>query len=108
MALLATPLVKWDDILKILLAGIIGAVGVVVVYGFLLLAVSRARSSQNDGVRIADYTLAVVCGVLCIGAVTIGIYAMVNKPKPSSSPSKSKAKTAMTAAPRGPGRLDHS
>jgi hypothetical protein len=99
MALLATPLVKWDDILKILLAGIIGAVGVVVVYGFLLLAVSRARNSQNEGVRIADYALAVVCGVLCVGAVAIGIYAMVNKPKSSSPKSKGKAKIAMVAAP---------
>jgi hypothetical protein len=101
MIVLATPLVDWGNVLKILLAGLIGAVGVVVLYGFLLLAVSRARSSKSEGVRIADYAIAGVCGFLCIAAVVIGIYAMVNKPKPKSSSSKStgKAKVAMVAAP---------
>jgi hypothetical protein len=99
MIVLATPLVMWDDVLKILLAGLIGAVGVVVLYGFLLLAVSRARSSTSEGVRILDYVIAGVCGTLCIAAVVIGIYAMVNKPKPSSSKAKGKAKVAMIAAP---------
>jgi hypothetical protein len=99
MVLLATPLVKWDDVLRILLAGLIGAVGVVVVYGFLLLAVSRARSTKSEGVRIVDYTIAGVCGVLCVAAVVIGIYAMVNKPKSSSSKSTGKAKIALVAAP---------
>jgi hypothetical protein len=105
MIVLATPLVNWDDVLKILLAGLIGAVGVVVLYGFLLLAVSRARSSKSEGVRIVDYAVAGVCGFLCIAAVAIGIYAMVNKPKSSSSKSKSKTKVAMVAAPAAPNRL---
>jgi hypothetical protein len=99
MIVLATPLVKWDDVLRILLAGLIGAVGVVVVYGFLLLAVSRARSSKSEGVRIVDYAIAGVCGFLCIAAVAIGIYAMVNKPKSTSSKSTGKTKVAMVAAP---------
>jgi NADH:ubiquinone oxidoreductase subunit 6 (subunit J) len=99
MIVLATPLVEWDNVLKILLAGLIGAVGVVVLYGFLLLAVSRARTSKSEGVRIVEYAIAGVCGFLCIAAVVIGIYAMVNKPKSSSSKSKGKAKIAMVAAP---------
>lgn len=99
MIVLATPLVEWDDVLKILLAGLIGAVGVVVLYGFLLLAVSRARGSKSEGVRIVDYAIAGVCGFLCIAVVVIGIYAMVNKPKPSSSKPKGKTKTALVAAP---------
>jgi NADH:ubiquinone oxidoreductase subunit 6 (subunit J) len=99
MIVLATPLVQWDDVLKILLAGLIGAVGVVILYGFLLLAVSRARDSKSEGVRVVDYAIAGVCGFLCIAAVVIGIYAMVNKPKSSSPKPKGKAKVAMTAAP---------
>jgi hypothetical protein len=99
MIVLATALVKWDDVLRILLAGLVGAVGVVVVYGFLLLAVSRARSSESESVRIVDYAIAGVCGFLCIAAVVIGIYAMVNKPKSPSSKAKGKAKVAMIAAP---------
>jgi hypothetical protein len=95
MIALAAPLVNWDDILKILLAGLIGAVGVVVVYGFGLLAVSRARSSGNEGVRIADYAIAGVCGFLCVAAVAIGIYAMVNKPKSSKLKSPPKTHVAL-------------
>jgi NhaP-type Na+/H+ or K+/H+ antiporter len=97
MVLLAAPLVKWDDVLKILLAGLIGAVGVVVVYGFLLLAVSRARDSKNEATRIIDYAVAGVCGVLCVGAVAIGIVAITHKPKSSSSTAKGKAKNALVA-----------
>jgi hypothetical protein len=97
MVLLAAPLVKWDDVLKILLAGLIGAVGVVVVYGFLLLAVSRARASKHETTRVIDYAIAGVCGVLCVGAVAIGILAIVHKPKSSSSSAKGKAKSALVA-----------
>lgn len=101
MALLAAPLVKWDDVLKILLAGLIGAVGVVVIYGFLLLAVSRARDSKHQSTRVIDYAIAGLCGALCVGAVAIGIYAIVHKPKSSQSKSKGKAKIALVA-PQGP------
>ncbi|HEY2260236.1 MAG TPA: hypothetical protein VGH45_11015 [Solirubrobacteraceae bacterium] len=100
MVLLAAPLVKWDDVGKIVLAGLIGAVGVVVVYGFLLLFVSRARGSRHQGARIADYALAGVCGVLCVGAVAIGIYAVVHKPKSSQSSSKGKSKIALVTPRR--------
>lgn len=95
MALLAAPLVKWDDVLKILLAGLIGAVGVVVIYGFLLLAVSRARDSKHESTRVIDYAIAGACGILCVGAVAIGIYAIVHKPKSSQSSSKGKSKIAL-------------
>jgi hypothetical protein len=106
MLALAAPLVKWDDILKILLAGLIGAVGVVVVYGFGLLAVWRARSSQSEGVKVADYAIASLCGFLCIAAVAIGIYAMVNKPKSSQSSAKGKSKVAaVSTGPAQRGRL---
>jgi hypothetical protein len=94
MVLLAAPLVKWDDVLRILLAGLIGAVGVVVIYGFLLLAVSRARESKQEATRIIDYAVAGVCGVLCVGAVALGIFAIIHKPKSSPS-SKGKAKVAL-------------
>jgi multisubunit Na+/H+ antiporter MnhB subunit len=95
MLTLATPLVKWDDVLRILLAGLIGAVGVVVIFGFLLLALSRARDSEHESTRLLDYALAGVCGLLCVGAVGIGIYAIVHKPKSLQSKSKGKSKIAL-------------
>lgn len=99
MVLLAAPLVKWDDVLRILLAGLIGAVGVVVIYGFLLLAVSRARDSRNEATRVVDYAIAGVCGALCVGAVAIGIYTIIHKPKSSQSKASGKSKIALVARP---------
>jgi hypothetical protein len=94
MIALATPLVKWSAVGKILLAGLIGGVGVVVVFGILLLGLSRAARTRNSGVRLADYALSGVCGVLVLAAVVAGIYAMVNKP---ATP-KPKAKAAAVAS----------
>jgi hypothetical protein len=41
-----------------------------------------------------------VCGVLCVGAVAIGIYAVVHKPKSSQSSSKGKSKIALVTPRR--------
>lgn len=95
MVAFATPLVKWDDVLRIFLAGIIGAVGVVVVFGFLLVAVSRARSSRHESTRVLDHLLAGLCGAVCLFAVAVGIYAMVNKPKSSQSKAGGTSKIAL-------------
>ena len=57
----------------------------VVVFGFLLLGLSRARRTENAGCALADYALSGVCGVLVIAAVVLGIYAMANKPKSSKT-----------------------
>ena len=103
MIALATPLIKWSAVGKILLAGLIGGAGVVVVFGFLLLGLSRARRAGNTGARLADYALSGVCGVLVIAAVAAGIYAMVNKPA-SSKPKPTKS----TAALVGPDRQTRS
>jgi hypothetical protein len=97
MIVLATPLVKWSAVGKILLAGLIGGAGVVVVFGFLLLGLSRARRAGNSGTRLVDYALSGVCGLLVLGAVIAGIYAMVNKP--ASSKPKPKQSAAALVAP---------
>jgi NADH:ubiquinone oxidoreductase subunit 6 (subunit J) len=97
MTVLASALVKWDAVGKILLAGLVGGVGVVVVFGFLVLGVSRARRERSPGARLLNYTLSGVCGVICVAAVVVGIYAMVNKP--SSSSSKPKPKPAALVGP---------
>jgi hypothetical protein len=93
MIVLATPLVKWSAVGKILLAGLIGGAGVVVVFGFLLLGLSRARRAGNRGMRMTDYALSGLCGLLVLAAVTAGIYAMVNKPASSKSKPKKSAAT---------------
>jgi hypothetical protein len=97
MIAIATPLIKWSAVGKILLAGLIGGAGVVVVFGFLLLGLSRAARARNSGARLADYALSAVCAVLVLGAVVAGIYAMVNKP---ASPKPKKSAAVMTTTER--------
>lgn len=99
MIVLATPLVKWSAVGKILLAGLVGGAGVVVVFGFLLLGLSRARRAGNTAARLADYALSGVCGLIVLAAVVAGIYAMVNKPA-SSKPKPKKSAAALVAPDR--------
>jgi len=72
--------------------------GVVVAFGFLLLGLKIANRSGSDGTqsiasRLSGFTLSVVCGVICLGVIVIGVYAMAKKP--SSTPAKAKPKTAL-------------
>ena len=91
MAVLASSLIDWSALWKIIVAALIGGVGVVVVFGFLLLALKHANAAKSEGGRLANYALSGVCGVLCVGAVVVGIYATAKKP---SSKPKPKAKSA--------------
>jgi len=105
MIVLATPLINWSAVGKILLAGLIGGAGVVVVFGFLLLGLSRAARARKPGERLADYALSGVCGVLVLAAVVVGIYAMVSKPASPKPKAKAKATAALIAPERGSARL---
>jgi len=87
---------------KIFLVAFAAGAGVVVVFGFLLLGVKIANragagGTNNAGSRLGGYTLAAVCGVLCVGVVVIGVYAMTKKP--SSKPAKPKSALVIPAHP---------
>ncbi len=96
MTAFASSLINWTALWKICLAALTGGAGVVIVFGFLLLAVDRATSTKSEGVRITSYALAGVCAIFVVGAVVVGIYAMAHKPK--SKPSKP-TKSAQVASP---------
>jgi NADH:ubiquinone oxidoreductase subunit 6 (subunit J) len=99
MTLLATSLINWSALWKIVLAALVGGGGVVIVFGFLLLGLQRARAAKSSSARVADWALTGVCGLFCIAAVVIGIYAMATKPK--SKPAKpAKAASTQVSAPR--------
>ena len=68
-------------------------------FGFLLLAVERARATKHAGERITDYAIAGACAVFVVGAVVVGIYAMAHKPK--SKPAKP-TKSAQLSEPMRP------
>jgi hypothetical protein len=99
MFVLATPIIDWSAMWKICLVALAAGAGVVVVFGFLLLGLKIATSTGTDGTqrsgsRFTGFALSAACGVIVIGVIVIGIYAMTQKP--SSKPAKpAKAKSAL-------------
>lgn len=91
MSVLATPIIDWNAMWKICLVALVAGAGVVVAFGFLLLGLKLANrsGSAGGGSRVGGYALSAVCGVLCLGVVVVGVYAMTKKPK--SKPVKPKA-----------------
>jgi hypothetical protein len=90
MFVLATPIVDWSAMWKIFLVALAAGAGVVVAFGFLLLGLKFAsRPGTGGGSRLGGYALSAACGVLCVGVIVVGVYAMTKKPK--SKPAKPKA-----------------
>jgi hypothetical protein len=95
--MLATALINTTALWKIILASLLGGVGVVVAFGLLLLSLSKANRAQGKpGEQAGFYLLSGLCGAFCLAAVAIGIYAMAKKP---SSPAPKPAKAAALYAP---------
>ena len=63
-----------------------------IVFGLLLLGISRGRTATKPTTRYGLYTLSGLCGVLVVAVAAIGIYAMTQKP----SSAKPKPKAAAT------------
>ncbi|HWH11652.1 MAG TPA: hypothetical protein VG165_11040 [Solirubrobacteraceae bacterium] len=91
--MLATALINTAALWKIIVASLVGGVGVVVAFGFLLLGLSKANQAKGrPGAQAGYYLVSGVCGVFCVAAVAVGIYAMAKKPAtPAPKPA---AKTA--------------
>jgi cytochrome b561 len=104
MSLLAAALVNLAELWKIIATALVGGTGVVIVFGLLLLGISRGKTATKPTTRYMLYALSGVCGILVIAVAAIGIYAMTQKP--SSAKPKPKAATvrlapATATAPRG-------
>lgn len=94
---IAASLINWSALGKIVLVALVGGGGVVIALGLALLNVERAKAATGRGRRIAHWGSAGVCGVCCIAALSIGIYAMVDKPAAKPAP---KSKPAALLARR--------
>ena len=79
MLAFASPIVDTSALWKIILASFAGGAGCAVAFGILLYGVSRGQSTQNGGVRVLNYGLAVLAGAFVIAAVVLGIHAMTTK-----------------------------
>jgi NhaP-type Na+/H+ or K+/H+ antiporter len=99
MFLLATPIVDWSAMWKICVATFAAATLVVIAFGFVLLGLKIADHAKNNpGSRLGGLTLAIVCGIFCVGVVILGVYAMAEKP--SSKPAKAKSALVTPAGPQ--------
>jgi hypothetical protein len=108
MFVLATPIVDWNAMWKIVLVVLIAGTGTVVAFGFLLLGLKLANrlgtddaqsDTHGEGPRLGGYLLAAACAVICVGVVVIGVYAMTKKP--TSKPAKPKAALVIPAGRAG-------
>lgn len=99
IVVLASSLVDWSALGKILLAALIGGAGVVIVFALLLIAVDRATSGRGQTTRIVSYALGGVCSVLIVSAVVAGIYAMAHKPKSKPAPKPGKSALIVPESP---------
>lgn len=102
MSLLATGLVNWSELWKIILTALVGGTGVVIVFGLLLLGISRGRTATKPTTRYALYTLSGLCGVLVVAVAAVGIYAMTQKPSPAKPKPKPSAATLAPASATEP------
>jgi hypothetical protein len=100
LAAASTPLINWGALWRIAAAALIGGAGVVILFGFLLFGVKRANEAKTEGQRIGAYAVSGVCGVICIGIVVVGIYAMAHKPSSKPAP-PAKSKSAAVYRPAG-------
>ena len=99
MITIGTALIDWNALGKIILAALIGGTGVVIVFGFLLLGISRGRTASDPTTRHALFTLSGLCGVLVITVAAVGIYAMTQKPSTAKPKPKATATLPATITP---------
>jgi hypothetical protein len=95
---IATALINWKELWKIVLTALIGGTGVVIVFGLLLLGISRGKTATKPTARYGLYALSGLCGLLVVAIAAIGVYAMTQKP--ASGPPKPKAASARLAPVR--------
>ena len=91
----ATTLVNWSELWKIILAALVGGTGVVIVFGLLLLGDLARPDRDETNRRYGLYTLSGLCGVFVVAVAAVGVYAMTQKP----SSAKPKPKAAAVLAP---------
>ncbi len=106
MITIATALIEWHELWRIVVAALIGGTGVVMLFGLLLLGVSRGRTATRPAARYSLYALSGLCGVLIVAVAAVGVYAMTQKPssvKPAPKPATASVALTHPAAeyPRG-------
>ena len=74
-------LVDTTALWKIVVAGVVGGVGVVMAFGFVLVGTSRLESMRGGsaGARTAYVLLIAIAAAFCLAALVVGVLAMTKK-----------------------------
>jgi hypothetical protein len=75
----ASPIVDTSALWKIIAASLAGGAGCAIAFGVLLIGLSRAQQTDNNGVRVLNYGIVLLGGLFCVAAVVLGIHAMTTK-----------------------------
>lgn len=93
MSTIGTALINWNELWKIVLTALVGGTGVVIVFGLLLLGISRGKTATTHSSRYGLYAFSGLCGVLVVAVAAVGIYAMTQKPAPAKPEPRAAAAT---------------
>jgi hypothetical protein len=80
--ILASSVIDWDALGKVVLYSVVAGVGVPAVYAFAVLGAGRSMDAQRErrgGLATAYALLALLGGAACLGAIAYGIYLMTQK-----------------------------
>jgi uncharacterized protein HemX len=72
----------------------------VIVFGLLLLGISRAKTAAKSSVRYGFYTLSGLCAVLIAAIAAAGVYTMTQKRSSGKPPPKAAAAGQVPTASR--------
>jgi hypothetical protein len=106
MSTIATALINWNELWKIILAALVGGTGGVIVFGLLLLGISRGKTATAATTRYGLYSLSGLCGILVVAVAAVGVYAMTRKSpsaRPKPKPASATLAPASATQPRGAG-----
>jgi hypothetical protein len=98
ITIIAIVLVNWQELWKIIVSALVGGTGVVIVFGLLLLGISRGKTATKPVTRYGLYILSGLCGVLIIAVAAVGVYAMTQKPSFAKPKPKAAAATLAPAS----------
>jgi hypothetical protein len=77
---IAAELVDVDALWHVLLYSVVGAIGLVIAFGGVLIAVDRgAREDRPGPARTTWMAAAALAGLVCLAILVLGIWAMTQK-----------------------------
>ena len=82
MLVLAADLIDWEALFKVILASLIGTVGVTMAFSLAIVGATGVAESRRDGrpgAAIGFGVLAALALAVCVAAIVLGIVVMTQK-----------------------------